>query len=108
MLAMLPTVMVVAVTPVSVLPPLPPAGVWFPLAPQADVDAADVTPVLPAPWEVGLVVPVTLPGLVAEPGVVPPATVVVVVAEPEPLVPLARVWLPFPDAVPLLETPWAN
>jgi hypothetical protein len=62
------------------------------LAPQADVDAAGVTPVPPAPWEVGLVVPVTVPGLVTAPGLVPPATVVVVVAvEPEPLVPLARV-----------------
>ena len=35
MLAMLPTVMVVAVTPVAVAPPLPPAGAWLPLAPQA-------------------------------------------------------------------------
>ena len=34
MLAMLPTVMVVAVTPVAVAPPLPPAGAWLPLAPQ--------------------------------------------------------------------------
>jgi hypothetical protein len=35
MLEMFPTVMVVAVTPVAVAPPFPPAGAWFPLAPQA-------------------------------------------------------------------------
>src|SRR5580693_4014368 len=35
MLAMLPTVIVVAVTPVAVAPPLPPAGAWLPLAPHA-------------------------------------------------------------------------
>src|SRR5579863_95238 len=59
MLEMLPTVMVVAVTPVAVAPPLPPAGVWLPFAPHApapfDTPArvagfAAAAPLLPG-WE---------------------------------------------------------
>ena len=44
MLAMFPTVIVVAVTPVAVAPPLPAAGVWLPFAPQGADDPAGVTP----------------------------------------------------------------
>src|SRR5579862_8132711 len=58
MLAMLPTVIVVAVTPVAVAPPLPPAGAWLPFAPHAPdpfdtparVAGLAAAPVLPG-WE---------------------------------------------------------
>ncbi len=60
MLAMLPTVIVVAVTPVAVAPPLPPAGAWLPFAPHAPepddtpARAAGLAPPVPPPVAPGL------------------------------------------------------
>jgi hypothetical protein len=106
---MLPTLMVVAVTPVAVAPPFPPAGVWFPLGPQGPDDAfAVVAPpgVVPDPvlGPVAEEPPGVLPPEVAKVVVVaPPAATVVVVssAAPEPLDPV-------PECVPPAVCPWAK
>jgi hypothetical protein len=109
MLAMLPTVMVVAVTPVAVAPPLPLEGVSFPLGPHGPL----LAPPLAAVVVVTLFAPVT--GPVEPDGVVPvePATVVVVA-------PLATVVVVPPEAstgvfelalwpaTPLLDAPRAS
>ena len=99
MLAMLPTLMAVAVTPVAVAPPLPAAGVWFPLAPQAaaDVAAAELDP----PEVDGEVVAVVsvLPEAPGAPLAMPPEevvvlrVVVVVALAPEPAAMLLGFWL---------------
>src|SRR5580692_11107271 len=96
MLAMLPTVIVVAVTPVAVAPPLPPDGAWLPLAPHAPAPAAPgaaaeawlaaAPPVLAAPV-CAAVEPMPPPvGPLARPGVLDDehgAVVVVVVLDDE-------------------------
>src|ERR1700679_3364513 len=89
MLAMLPTVMVLAVTPVAVAPPLPPAGAWFPLVPQGALAEGAAVPPEPPLAPPPLAPPPAEVRLPAAPGPEP---------APDDPVPGAPLELPLPEA----------